>query len=59
MPVLDVTTNKRARHRHRKKHKPVIGSTSFRWWHVLAAIGLGGVGLLVAILLLGHKPPVP
>lgn len=48
----------RRRERHRKRRKPQIVVPSWRWWHLLAAIGVAIIGLGITILLVrGNGAP--
>lgn len=40
---------RRRRHHHRPSSKPLFQAKSFRWWHVVLAIGVGVIGALALL----------
>jgi hypothetical protein len=51
------------RRRHRKsrgkrRHRTAPRVSVVKWWHVLLAVAIGLAGVMTAISLLQHRPPV-
>ena len=55
----DARARRRRKERHRKRRKPQIVVPSWRWWHLVAAVGVAAIGGAITIELLRGGGALP